>query len=218
MADNTGQRGPAPHGVTAEPKLSSSTESNDSGELERTRARLAAIVDSSEDGIISKTLEGIVTSWNRGAERLFGYTASEMTGQPIARLIPPEFQHEEADILAKLRRGERIDRYEAVRIHKNGTYLNISLTISPMRDGTGRIVGAAKIAHDVTATRQAEKARQEEAYALETLHRVGQAVAAQNDLDEVVQTVTEAATALSGAAFGAFFYNVTTGNNESYWL
>jgi PAS domain S-box-containing protein len=190
----------------------------DYGELERIRARLAAIVDSSEDGIISKTLEGIVTSWNKGAERLFGYTAREMIGQPIARLIPPESQHEEIDILAKIRSGERIDRYEAVRIHKEGHPLNISLTISPVRDATGRIIGAAKIAHDITARRKAESAFQEEARAREILHRVGQTVAAQNDLDQVVQTVTDAATELCGATFGAFFYNVVDDNKESYWL
>src|ERR1700738_2165568 len=83
----------------------------DLAELERARAHLAAIVDSSEDVIISKTLEGIVTSWNKGAERLFGYTAPEMIGQSITRVIPPEFQHEEVEILAKIRRGERIERY-----------------------------------------------------------------------------------------------------------
>jgi PAS domain S-box-containing protein len=187
-------------------------------ELERARAHLAAIVDSSEDGIVGKTLEGIVTSWNKGAERLFGYTAQEMIGQPIARLIPPELQHEEGDILAKVRSGQRIERYEAVRLHKLGHRLNISLTISPVRNASGKIVGAAKIAHDVTASRQAEKALQEEARALETLNRVGQIVAAQNDLEQVVQTVTDAATELCGAAFGAFFYNVIDENKESYWL
>jgi PAS domain S-box-containing protein len=123
---------------------------------------LAAIVDSSEDGIVSKTLEGIVTSWNKSAERLFGYTAAEMIGQPITKIIPPELQHEEAEILARLRKGGRLDRYETMRIHKDGRRLNISLTISPVRDPSGTIVGAAKIAHDVTLSKQAEKALQEE--------------------------------------------------------
>jgi signal transduction histidine kinase len=141
-----------------------------------------------------------------------------MVGQSITRLIPPEQQHEEADILAKIRRGERIERYEAVRIHKDGHRLNISLTISPVRDAGGRIVGAAKIAHDVTANRSAQKAFEDEARALETLHRVGQTVAAQNDLEQVVQTVTDAATQVCGAQFGAFFYNIVDENKESYWL
>src|ERR1700761_8267864 len=111
------------------------------GDLVEASARLAAIVESSEDGIVGKNLDGIVTSWNQGAERLFGYSAAEMVGQPIAKLIPPELQHQEADILSRIRRGERIDRFEAIRIHRDGHRLNISLTISPVRDRNGRIVG-----------------------------------------------------------------------------
>jgi PAS domain S-box-containing protein len=132
------------------------------GDAERAQAHLAAIVDSSEDGIVSKTLEGIVTSWNKAAERLFGYTAQEMIGQSIKKIIPPESQHEETEILAKIRAGERIERYEAVRIHKDGHRLYISLTISPVRDASGTIVGAAKIAHDITQARQDEQALQQE--------------------------------------------------------
>jgi len=114
-------------------------------------------VASSEDAIVSKTLEGIVTSWNGAAERLFGFTASEMIGQSITRIIPEELQHEEVEILGKLRRGERIERYETIRVRKDGQRLEISLTISPMRDSNGRIFGAAKIAHDITARRHAER-------------------------------------------------------------
>jgi PAS domain S-box-containing protein len=218
MVDKTRPGESAPGESGRDAKLSSSSASSDLGELERVRTRLAAIVDSSEDGIISKSLDGIVTSWNQGAERLFGYSAAEMIGQPIARLIPPDSQHEEVDILARIRRGERLERYEAIRVHKQGHPLNISLTISPVRDAAGEIVGAAKIAHDVTARRQAEKSLQEEARAVETLHRIGQAINAQNALDQVVQAVTDAATELCGASFGAFFYNVLDENKESYWL
>jgi PAS domain S-box-containing protein len=187
-------------------------------ELERARAHLAAIVESSEDVIISKTLEGIVTSWNKGAERLFGYTAAEMIGQSITRLMPPEIQREEIDILAQIRRGERIERFESIRLHKDGRRLNISLTISPVRDLAGQIVGAAKIAHDVTEKKRVEKALQAEARAHEILYEVGQLVAAQSDLERVVQTVTDAATELCGASFGAFFYNVVDKDHEAYWL
>src|SRR3982074_161481 len=127
MADETGEAGRGPLDEVPDARLSSSVRTSNLDDLERVRAHLAAIVDSSEDGIISKTLEGIVTSWNKGAERLFGYTAPQMVGQSITRLIPPENQHEEADILAKIRRGERIERYEAIRIHKQGHRLNISL-------------------------------------------------------------------------------------------
>ncbi len=130
-------------------------------DVERVRGHLAAIVTSSEDAIISKTLDGIVTSWNAAAHRLFGFTAEEMIGQPITRLIPEELQHEEIDILTKLRGGVRIERYETIRLRKDGQRLDISLTISPVRDGSGRIVGAAKIAHDITARRQAERSLKE---------------------------------------------------------
>jgi len=125
--------------------------------LDRARALLAAIVTSSEDAIVSKTLDGIVTSWNSAAERLFGFTAAEMVGQSITRIIPPDLQHEEVEILSKLRRGERIERYETIRARKDGEKLHISLTISPIRDSSGTVVGAAKIAHDITARRRAEQ-------------------------------------------------------------
>jgi PAS domain S-box-containing protein len=137
------------------------TELTTEDDPERARALLAAIVASSEDAIVSKTLEGIVTSWNEAAERLFGYSASEMIGQSITRIIPEHLQYEEVDILAKLRRGERIERYETVRVRKDGERLEISLTISPIRDASGRVVGAAKIAHDITARRRAERQLQE---------------------------------------------------------
>jgi len=126
-------------------------------ERERARALLAAIVTSSQDAIASKTLDGIVTSWNSAAERLFGFSAAEMIGQSITKIIPEELQHEEIEILAKLRRGERIERYETTRVRKDGERLDISLTISPVRDSTGTIIGAAKIAHDITARRRAER-------------------------------------------------------------
>src|SRR5688572_6393642 len=145
-------------------------------ELERARAHLAALVASSEDAIVSKTLEGIVTSWNASAERLFGYTAAEMIGQSILQVIPEDLRHEETEILAKLRAGERIERYETLRLRKDGTRFEVSLTVSPVRDATGRIVGAAKIAHDITDRRRVERALKEEAETLETLNRVGQAV------------------------------------------
>jgi PAS domain S-box-containing protein len=120
----------------------------------RTEALLAAIVASSEDAIASKTLTGIVTSWNQAAERLFGYTSEEMIGQSILRVIPPELYAEEQHILAELRLGNRIERYETQRLHKDGRRLHISLTISPIRDEAGAVMGAAKVAHDVTELRE----------------------------------------------------------------
>lgn len=122
------------------------------------RALLAAIVESSDDAIISKTLEGIIVSWNGGAERLFGYSADEAVGQPITMLIPPDKLDDERIILERLRRGERIEHYETVRVTKGGQALDISLSISPIRDSTNRIVGASKVARDITQRRQVEQA------------------------------------------------------------
>src|SRR5690348_711877 len=135
-------------------------------ELERVSALLAAIVVSSEDAIASKNLDGIVTSWNAAAERLFGYTADEMIGQSILRIIPTELHDEEQVILAKLRAGQRIERFETTRQTKSGERVEISLTVSPIRDRSGVVIGAAKIAHDITARKRAERALTEEAYAL----------------------------------------------------
>ncbi len=122
------------------------------------RFRLAAIVDSADDAIISKNLNGIVMSWNEGARRMFGYTAQEMIGQPILRLIPDDLQYEEDEILSKIRAGERIDHYETVRVTKNGESREVSVTISPMRDDEGRITGASKIARDISDRKRMEKA------------------------------------------------------------
>jgi PAS domain S-box-containing protein len=118
--------------------------------------RLAAIVASSEDAIISKTLEGRITSWNAGATRIFGYLPEEMIGQPIIRIIPEELRQEEDEILSKLRRGERIDHFETVRVGKDGRRVDISLTVSPLRDRNGVIVGASKIARDITERKHHE--------------------------------------------------------------
>jgi PAS domain S-box-containing protein len=118
---------------------------------------LAAIVDSSDDAIISKTLEGVITSWNRGAERHFGYTAKEAVGQHISMIIPFDRRDEETTILAKLRQGERIDHFDTIRVRKDGSKLEISLTISPVRDASGKIIGASKIARDVAGRKRVER-------------------------------------------------------------
>ena len=123
-------------------------------------ALLAAIVEGSDDAIASKTLDGIVTSWNRGAERLFGYTAEEMVGRSITVLIPADRPDEEPAILERVRRGERVDHYETVRRRKDGSLIDISLTVSPVRDRRGRIVGASKIARDITERKRAERERE----------------------------------------------------------
>src|SRR6202030_4297388 len=119
-------------------------------------AHFGAIVASSDDAIVSKTLDGRVTSWNAAATRLFGYQPAEMIGQLITRIIPPELHKEEERILAQLREGRHIDHYETVRVSKDGRRIDVSLCVSPLRDKSGRIVGASKIARDITERRQAE--------------------------------------------------------------
>jgi PAS domain S-box-containing protein len=128
-------------------------------DAERTKALLAAVVQSSDDAIVSKDLNSIVMSWNPAAERMFGWTAEEMIGRSILTLIPDELKHEEDTILSNIRAGRRMEHYETVRVAKNGRRLHVSLTVSPVRDSTGRIVGASKIARDVTEQREADRAR-----------------------------------------------------------
>ena len=124
---------------------------------ERTAGLLAAIVDSSDDAIISKNLDGVISSWNEGAQRTFGYAAEEAIGRHISLIIPPERRGEEVSILEKVKRGERVDHFETVRVRKDGTPLDISVTISPVKDAAGRIIGASKVARDITGRKRAEE-------------------------------------------------------------
>src|SRR5687768_8438780 len=122
---------------------------------------LSALIESADDAIISKTLDGIITSWNKGAERIFGYKADEVIGKPITIIIPPDHLDEEPAILARLRAGDRIEHYETVRRRKDGRLVDISLTVSPIKGPNDQIVGASKIARDVTDQRQARRALDE---------------------------------------------------------
>src|SRR5688572_19347344 len=170
---------------------------------------LARVVESSDDAIVSKDLNGIITSWNPSAERMFGYSAAEAIGRSIRMLIPDELQLEEDLVLAKIRAGERIDHYETVRQRKDGTRLAVSLTVSPVRDDHGSIIGASKIARDITERTRLLAAAQEHAGNTEKLNEVGAVVASTLDREVIVQKVTDIARELTRAEFGAFFYNVT---------
>lgn len=176
--------------------------------LELARTRLAEVVEGSDDAILSKDLDGTVLTWNAGAQRIFGWSADEMVGRSIRRLIPPERQDEEDRILAALRAGQRIDHYETVRVTKDGRTIDVSLSVSPLHDAAGRIVGASKIARDITARKRVEAELRRREEELRALHETGRAIAADLDLQTLMQTVTDVATRLTGARFGAFFHNV----------
>jgi len=152
---------------------------------------LSAIVESSDDAIISKDLNGVITSWNKGAERLFGYTAGEAIGKSVTMLIPAERQDEEPEILARLRRGERMEHFQTVRVRKDGSRMNVSLTVSPVRDAEGRIIGASKVARDITENVRQEAALQAANAALQRANADLQQFAdsASHDLQEPLRMV-----------------------------
>ncbi|MCQ6959042.1 PAS domain S-box protein [Mucilaginibacter aquariorum] len=185
---------------------------------ERKQAMLASIITTSDDAIVSKTLEGIVTSWNYGAEQLFGYTESEAIGKSITMLIPKDRLMEEEEILSKIRKGEKVEHYKTLRMTKNGVEIPVSLAISPMMDSKGNIIGASKIARNVSKQQLAEQTLQQYAENLEILNTVGKVISEKLDVQEILQNVTDATTMLSGAAFGAFFYNKLDEEGESYML
>ena len=200
---------------TTEPIIQDLADSKPSAEM---LSHFAAVIEYSDDAIITKTLNGVISSWNPGAQRLFGYTAAEAIGKPVTMLIPDNHLDEEPGILARLRRGERIDHYETIRRRKDGELINVSLTVSPIKDGTGRIIGASKIARDITRQKRSEELIREQAHVLALLDTTGKTIASQLDLQNVLQTVTDTATQLTGAKFGAFFYNIISDQGEAFLL
>src|SRR5262249_53106732 len=151
------------------------------------RAFLASIVESAEDAIVTKDLQGIIRTWNPGAERLFGYAADEIVGRPITTLIPPEHCDEEAQILERLRKGKAIQHFETVRLAKGGRRIDVSLTISPVHDGFGEIIGASKIVRDISERkRAAEELAAEREWLSRTLRSIGDAVIATDSRGRVV--------------------------------
>ncbi|RWY57111.1 sensor histidine kinase [Mucilaginibacter gilvus] len=185
---------------------------------ETKQAVLAAIIESSDDAIISKTLDGIITSWNRGAEKLFGYSEAEVIGKHISILIPHDRLQEEAVIIEKVRNSEKVDHFETIRLNSKGAEIPISLTVSPIKNKKGLIIGGSKIARDISKQKQAETDLQRYADNLEILNSVGRLISAELDIQSILQKVTDATTQLTGAAFGAFFHNLVDKKGESYML
>jgi PAS domain S-box-containing protein len=185
---------------------------------ENKQAMLAAIVESSTDAIISKTLDGVITSWNKAAERLFGYKDDEAIGRNITMLIPEDRLSEETHIIGMVSSNQRVDHFETIRVDKFGNELNLSLTISPIKDSKGNVIGASKIARDITRQKLAEERMQRYAENLETLNSFGKLIAEDLDVQEILQKVTDVTTQLTGAGFGAFFYNQVDEGGESYTL
>jgi PAS domain S-box-containing protein len=185
---------------------------------EEKSAKLAAIVESSDDAIISKTLDGIITSWNYAAEQLFGYTENEVIGKPITILIPEDRLEEEKLILDRIRQSKKVDNYVTFRVTKSGLEIPVSLTISPIKNSSGKVIGASKIARNNARQKMAEAQLLRYAENLELLNAVGKVISERLDVEDILQKVTDATTQLTGAAFGAFFYNKLDDRGESYML
>jgi PAS domain S-box-containing protein len=185
---------------------------------ESKQATLAAIVESSDDAIISKNLDGIIVSWNAGAARIFGYTEKEVVGKSITILIPPSRIKEEELILSQIRAGKKVDHFETIRVAKSGIEIPISITVSPVKDNYGNIVGASKIARDISEQVEAQRAIKQNSLNLELLNSIGKVILENLDVNSLLQQVTDATTKITGAAFGAFFYNTTDVDGDPFIL
>lgn len=184
----------------------------------KSSAHLGAIIESSDDIIISKGLDGIIKSWNDTAEKTLGFTAEEAVGKHISFLIPDDRLSEENDIISNIKAGKRVSHFETKRLRKDGTLIDLSITVSPIKDSQGRIIGASKIARDISERKANENMLAEERTTLEMLNRLAPKLASTLDLKKLVQTVTDETTDLIGADFGAFFYNVVTDDGKALSL
>jgi PAS domain S-box-containing protein len=187
-------------------------------QVDEKQAVLAAIIDTSDDTIISKTLQGIITSWNKSAERMFGYTDAEIIGKHISILIPQDRLNEEEHIIGQIGKGNKVDHFETLRVSKDGRLIPISLSVSPIKDGSGNIVGASKIARDISIQKAASDAAIRYTQSLETINSTIKTITEELELTAILQKVIDATTRLTGAQFGAFFYNNVDASGESYML
>ncbi|PST82721.1 histidine kinase [Pedobacter yulinensis] len=182
------------------------------------QAMLAAIVESSDDAIISKRLDGTITSWNAGAQRIFGYSEAETVGKSITILIPESRLHEEEHIIDNIKNGRRVDHFQTIRLHKAGYEIPISLTVSPIRDLKGQIIGASKVARDVTEQVRSQDLLKRYAENMEMLNSIGKSISEKLDIQTILQRVTDATKKITGATFGAFLYNTMNEEGESLSL
>lgn len=187
--------------------------------------RLAALVESSNDAILSLDLDGRITSWNRAAGDLYGYAAEEAIGHSIALVIPQDRAQEEREIMERISKGERVEHYETMRRRKDGSLIDISITVSPIKNPAGDVVGASKIARSIherrlneMLLRDSETRARQQSHRLEILNKAAQLISSDLETTRIVQTVTDLARDLSGAKFGAFFYNVVDEAGERYVL
>jgi PAS domain S-box-containing protein len=183
---------------------------------EEKQSILSAIVESSDDAIISKNLNGIIQSWNAGAQKIFGYTEQEVIGKHISILIPAFLQAEEDVIISNIRAGNKIDHFQTIRLHKSGREIPISLTVSPVKDSHGRIIGASKIARDISERLQTEQTIRQNVQNLRILNTIGKVISEKMDLQAILDQVTDATTQITGAEFGAFFYNTIDERGQAH--
>jgi len=184
-------------------------------QYEEKQTILSEIVQSSDDAIVSKNLDGIIMSWNHGAERIFGYSEAEIVGRSINTLIPAYLQHEENTIISEIKAGRTVDHYQTIRVTKSGKEVPISLTISPMRNKAGQIIGASKIARDISDKIQREQTIQFHAKKLETLHAIGKIITEKLDTPSLIQTIINSTTHLAAADVGICFYRVSDEPGQS---
>jgi PAS domain S-box len=182
--------------------------------IERKQAFLSAVVESSDDAIVTKNLHGTITSWNRGAERIFGYQEQEVIGKSITILIPESRLDEEDRILAQIQSGIKVDHFQTVRRTKSGKEIFVSLTVSPVKDSTGKIIGASKIARDITREVETQATLKRYANNLEAINALNRLISKNLDVQKILQEVIDATTRLIGASFGAFSYNNTVGEDD----
>ncbi len=181
-------------------------------------AMLASIIESSDDAIISKNLNGDIATWNSAAKKLFGYSEAEILGKSVTLLIPLNRLQEEQLIVSKIKNNEKVEHYETCRLTKSGLEIPVSLTISPIKDIEGNIIGASKIARDISKQKIAEQKLQTYAKNLEVLNSIGKIISENLNIEEILQKVTDATTILTGAKIGSFFYNTINENGEASML